>query len=201
MSDNLILIAVIAGAAALAVFSLSVVDQVAKEEKSIEKSLDKPGSVPIYGKCKRASECQGGTNWGTFGNLVNCDGGVCVPMVKRDDGFAVRYTPSELGLKKACGKYWLLGDGMPCNKTSECGTNYLTTDAADDSNLSATGTSKTFCGDGLCRVKGKDIIGIYYEPSDKRVKNVPLTYDQGVATGEIFRKNRESAKVTCPQLL
>ncbi len=204
MSDTLVLAAIAIGGIGLIVFSMSnksLLNTITPDEEiRIQQSLGKPGSVPDAGNCTRSSECSGGTNWGTFGNTSICVEGKCAPMVLRDDGTDILWNPKQINLKKACGKFVLLGDGGKCSDTAQCGTSYETTWAGDSSNKSATVSSKTYCGPrGVCAAKGKNPLNVWYE-AEHGIGD--LKYDIGVVDGGYIRKNKEFAKKSgCQELM
>jgi hypothetical protein len=209
---NVLIIAV--GAAAIGVIATaslsgtSVANIVTpKEEQKIQESLSKPGTLSLYSPCKRDSECLGGTNVFGVGNSVRCDGGQCIPLVRKDDGSPTQWLPSELGLRRSCGKYIFAGDGMRCSSDAQCGNTpsgkYV---EANDSTRSATVSSKTYCSTvgGFCRTKGQNPLGTYYKHhDDDPLSGSDVQWPQDEARGDYIRENIDfikANKASCPDI-
>lgn len=117
------------------------------EAKEKQDAASKIGvaKVGLYGRCVTELNCEGG------GNTTLCENSRCVPRVAEDGIGRIRYSPIELGLKSACGKYYLSGMCDTCSETRQCSADGVAKYASDPSATSATLNSKFQCVQGQCR--------------------------------------------------
>lgn len=138
-------IAILGGIGAAVVL---VVYYVPKSGRTDEIEKKGHGTIPLYGECLEDTNCKGGT---IIGAEIRCRSSRCVPMVKADGLINVYSTPFDLGLHKVCDRFYLMGEGGECSKSSQCDASGVIKDASDPTARHSIATSKYVCGrDNRC---------------------------------------------------
>jgi hypothetical protein len=100
--------------------------------------------------CILDKDCIGGT---VIGGTSLCTGGVCVPKVAEHGIGRIRFSANELGLKKKCGHYVLLGIGSEADSVKQCAYNGKPILASDPTAISGTAFSPVEVKNGKCALK------------------------------------------------
>lgn len=116
-----------------------------EKDKQDEARKIPAGSADLYGKCIDDINCKGG------GTTSACIGGVCIPRVAEDGIGKIRFNAVDLGLKKVCDQFQLMGYSDECSSTSQCSADGKAKNASNPDAVSATWTSKFQCVNNRCQ--------------------------------------------------
>lgn len=157
-------------------------------DKERKKEDEKIGveKVPLYGKCISDNNCIGGKDTSV------CQGGECIPRVAEDGIGRIRFAANEIGLKKVCGRYKLLGFGDRCSDTKQSSSDGLAKDAADSGATSSTNISPYQCKDGVVLPVGLRDHG---DMRSNYVKSRKYWYDLGCGEARQIYDDRERLRI------